>query len=98
MLAQITNVQTAGIVYRLLMVDVPNIPVRAVDVSLDHSVKTVSYSQWRKTALFFLKAILRDVMGEENFYFSPFFIIQLCNDPCCHRIISSQCIRAGYFA
>ncbi len=34
------------------------------------------------------KAILRDVMGEEKFYFSLFFIIHLCNDPCCHRIIS----------
>ncbi len=45
-----------------------------------------------------LKAILRDVMGEEKFYFSLFFIIHLCNDPCCHRIISPQYIRAGYFA
>ncbi len=45
-----------------------------------------------------VKAILRDVMGEEKFYFSLFFIIHLCNDPCCHRIISPQCIRAGCFA
>ncbi len=45
-----------------------------------------------------IKAILRDVMGEEKFYFSLFFIIHLYNDPCCHRIISPQCIRAGHFA
>ncbi len=41
------------------------------------------------------KAILRDVMGEEKFYCSLFFIIHLCNDPCCHRILSP---RAGYLA
>ena len=46
----------------------------------------------------FFKAILRDVMREEKFYFSLFFNIHLCNDPCCYRIISPQCNRAGYFA
>ena len=44
------------------------------------------------------KAIPRDVMGKENFYFSLFFIIHLCNDPCCHHILSPQCIHVGYFA
>ena len=42
-----------------------------------------------------IKAIQRDVMGEEKFYFSLFSIIHLCNDPCCHRILSPLCIRAG---
>ena len=45
-----------------------------------------------------LQAILRDVMGKEKFNFSLFFIIHLCNDPCCHCIISPQCIHAGCFA
>ncbi len=44
----------------------------------------------------FIKAILRDVMGEETMFTFIFFIIHLCNDPCCHRILSPQCIRAGY--
>ncbi len=45
-----------------------------------------------------LKAILVDVMGEEKFCVLLFFIIHLSNNPCCHHIISPQCIRAGYFA
>ena len=48
--------------------------------------------------IIWIKAILRDVMGEEKFFFSLFFIIDSCNDPCCHRILSPQCIRAEYFA
>ena len=36
--------------------------------------------------------------GEETFFIFHFFIIPLCNDTCCHCILSPQCIRAGYFA
>ncbi len=45
-----------------------------------------------KLTFMIVKAILRDVMGEEKFYFSTLFI-HLCNDPC-HRILSPQCIHA----
>ena len=47
---------------------------------------------------YIIKAILRDVMGEEKFSFSHLVIIQLRNDPCCHLILSPQCIHAEYFA
>ncbi len=40
-----------------------------------------------------VKAILRDVMGEEKFYFSLFFIIQLCNDPCCLSVFVLGSLR-----
>ena len=47
----------------------------------DDVLSKVEFEIWKG-----LKAILRDVMREEKFYFSLFFIIYLCNDPCCHRI------------
>ncbi len=43
-----------------------------------------------------IKAILRDVMRKEKCLLFTFFIIHLCNDLGCLRIISAQCIRAGY--
>ncbi len=36
--------------------------------------------------------------GRGKILLFTFFIIHLCNDPCCHRIVSPKCIRAGYFA
>ncbi len=49
--------------------------------------------------LFFkFKAILRDVMGGEKFYFLLFFIIHLFNDTGCRRIVTLEGIRAVYFA
>ena len=45
---------------------------------------------------FLIKAILQDVMGEEKFTFHFFFSWYiLCNDPCCHCILSPQCIVLG---
>ena len=60
---------------------------------LKHNWRFGTVPDWVKL----LKAILRDVMGEEKFYFFlTFFIIHKCNYPCCHCIWSLQCIRAGY--
>ncbi len=36
------------------------------------------------------KAILQDLMEDKKCYFSLFSIINVCNDPCCHRILSPQ--------
>ncbi len=44
------------------------------------------------------KAILRDVMGEEKFYFFRFFSSYNYVMTLVVTVISPQCIRAGYFA
>ena len=80
--------------------------IDGTNTSNDDYNKRISYRHRKIKGLFHdsntlflqVKAILRDVMGEEKFYFSLFFIIHLCNDPCCHRMISPQCVRAGHFA
>ena len=58
------------------------------------------YRYWiRRVDLgFMLKQYYEMSWERKIFSFHFFFIIHLCNDPCCHRIISPQCIRAGYFA
>ena len=80
-----------GLSYLPLALHTPAVWVPALSVS-NHS-QTALLEITRRAHF---KAILRDAMVEEKFHF--FFIIHLCNDPCCLRILSPQCIRAGYLA